>query len=65
MNEGGHIPSHEVFNVDWTNKDAVCLLARRLGKGMTVFIRDGSKTYSITHTSRVERYEQHEVVLQT
>lgn len=53
--ESGRISAAEVFGTDYTNRDAVIRLARKMGKGMTVCYRPGVG-YSVTHTERRDRW---------
>lgn len=56
------VDAASVFKCDYTDKDSVIALARRMGKGMTVFKVEGRNNYNITHTEVKSRWEQHEVV---
>lgn len=52
-------------STDYTNKDAAIALAKRLGRGMTVFKHPDRSNFNITHTNRRDRYLPDWVVHQT
>lgn len=58
------VDARSVFKCDYTNKDAVIALAKRFGKGMTVFehMHKGKVHYGITHTEVKSRWENHKVI---
>jgi hypothetical protein len=48
----------QVFDTDFTNKDAVIALANKLGSGLVVIKRKGILTYNIVHEARRERWDK-------
>jgi len=46
------VRSSTVAKTDYTDVNAVIALAKRFGKGMTVYKHPGRQNYNITHTSR-------------
>lgn len=54
-----------IFQVDYSDKDAVIALAKRFGPGQTVFKHPNRANYNITHTSRTDRYQSEWIIYQT
>lgn len=54
-----------MFKLDWNNKEVVINFAKSMGKGMTVFKREGRDNYNITHTERTDLYSEDEVIFRT
>ncbi len=46
------VVAREVFNIDWTNLDAVKALANKFGPGMSVYKHPDRLNYNITHSTR-------------
>lgn len=51
------VPASSIFRCDYTDLDAVIDLAKRMGKGMTVYKHPDRDNYNITHTSRKDQYQ--------
>jgi hypothetical protein len=51
--------------MDWNSKECAIGLAKKLGKGQTVFKHPNRDNYNITHTSRTDRYKPEWVVFQS
>lgn len=68
MHQDGVAMSYAIgnpFAIDWKDKDVVIALAKKLGKGQTVFKNPSNVFYSITHTERIDLYDDDWVVCQT
>jgi len=51
------IRTSELRGCDFSDKEQVIALARKLGRGMTVYKHPDRPNFNITHTSRVDLYQ--------
>ena len=54
-----------MFDLDWSDRDAVITYAKRLGSGMTVIKMPMRSNYNIIHTANLGRYADASIVYQT
>lgn len=59
------IDAGSVFRCDYSNLEQVINLAKRMGKGMTVFKHPERSNFNITHTEREDRLIGMEILYRT